>query len=249
MKRVCVFVDGENFRHSIVGLFEKFQTRDYLPQSANWNDFFDHLVEMAVPGEAYRFRTYWYVIEFMDFVPRLPKSGSQERQAFFRYLKRDSRYKNICSELKLDNIENIDQIVAKFNRTKIRMQKRFEGWRNIHTGIATRHDRFEFRTAGSIKYDLATEKLGAEKGVDVKLAIDLVRLHDIYDVAVILSGDQDYVPAVQAIKDYGKTVVNVAFKTRSGKLLPGGAWRLNQETDWGCNLEYADVEKHLNISK
>lgn len=247
MKKVCVFVDGENFRHSIVDLFEDFQSKDYLPKKANWSDFFNHLVEMAVPGPAYRFRTYWYVIEFMDFAPQLPKNDSDRRKSFARYIKKHQHYKKLYPELNPDDMEKIDVIVEQLNQTKMRMQKRFEGWRRIHTGISTRFDRFEFRTAGSIKYDLITEKLGAEKGVDVKLAIDLVRLHDIYDVAVILSGDQDYVPAVQAIKDYGKTVVNVAFKTRSGKLLPGGAWRLNQETDWGCNLKYDDVANHLNV--
>jgi uncharacterized LabA/DUF88 family protein len=58
--------------------------------------------------------------------------------------------------------------------------------------------------------------------VDVNLGVDMVLFRDIYDVAVIVSGDQDYVPAVQAVKDSGKHVVNVAFLARNGVLLPGG---------------------------
>jgi uncharacterized LabA/DUF88 family protein len=48
-----------------------------------------------------------------------------------------------------------------------------------------------------------------EKGVDVLLAIDLVRLaaENTYDVAIVLSGDGDLVPAVQMAQQiYGKQV-------------------------------------------
>ena len=86
-----------------------------------------------------------------------------------------------------------------------------------------------------------------EKAVDVKLATDLIVLRDIYDTAVIVSGDQDYVPAVQVVKDSGKIVVNIAFRSRGGKLLPGGARRLNQLTDACVEVPYRDLARHLNI--
>lgn len=70
---------------------------------------------------------------------------------------------------------------------------------------------------------------------------------DIYDVAIILSGDQDYVPAVQVVKDSGRRVVNAAFQTRSGRLLPGGARRLNQVTDRSINIGYDALNAHLKI--
>jgi uncharacterized LabA/DUF88 family protein len=89
--------------------------------------------------------------------------------------------------------------------------------------------------------------LGQEKCVDTKLSLDLVLLRDIYDVAIIVSGDQDYVPAVQAIKDSGKRVVNVAFETRGGQLLPNGAWRLNVVTDRQMALPHADLAPFLGL--
>jgi len=127
------------------------------------------------------------------------------------------------------------------------MQDRFAGWTAIQNGIAQRHRAIEFRRAGAIRYTLFDSSLGPEKAVDVKLATDLIVLQDIYDVAVIVSGDQDYVPAVQVIKNMGKTAVNVAFKTRGGRLLPGGARRLNQQTDESLEIEHADLAAHLNI--
>ena len=47
-----------------------------------------------------------------------------------------------------------------------------------------------------------------EKGVDVKLATDMVAagLRDRYDVAVLVSGDGDFADAVQVVKDAGKHV-------------------------------------------
>ena len=49
-ERVCVFVDGENFRHNIVDLFDQFDQGDYLPQGADWAALFNWLVQEASDG-------------------------------------------------------------------------------------------------------------------------------------------------------------------------------------------------------
>ena len=127
------------------------------------------------------------------------------------------------------------------------MDRRFQGWINVQDGISSRHTAVEFRRAGAIRYNLFTNALGNEKAVDVKLATDMILLRDIYDTAIILSGDQDYVPAVQAVKDSGKRVVNAAFQTRGGQLLPGGARRLNQVTDESLEIEFSVLSGFLKI--
>lgn len=47
-----------------------------------------------------------------------------------------------------------------------------------------------------------------EKGIDVKIATDmLLQAHgSVYDTAILVSGDADYVPAVEAVKSIGKHV-------------------------------------------
>jgi len=52
-----------------------------------------------------------------------------------------------------------------------------------------------------------------EKGVDVMIAIDLVKnaYEDLYDTAILVSGDGDFYPAIQAVKDLGKHVEVAAF--------------------------------------
>lgn len=81
----------------------------------------------------------------------------------------------------------------------------------------------------------------------MNLATDLIKLKDIYDIAIIVSGDQDYVPAVDSVKDFGKHTINVSFQAESGFLLPGGAKRLNQSTDRSSELSYNDLKKYLEF--
>lgn len=96
-------------------------------------------------------------------------------------------------------------------------------------------------------YDLFERKLGREKAVDVKLACDMLMLRKIYDVAIIVSGDQDYVPAVEIVKDSGKEVVNVAFEKMNGTLIPGGARQLNIKTDDSFGVPYGDLKRHMGL--
>ncbi len=55
-----------------------------------------------------------------------------------------------------------------------------------------------------------------EKGVDVKIAVDLVTgaYEDTYDTAVIVSSDTDLIPAIKHVLQKGKKVEYVGFSTR-----------------------------------
>jgi hypothetical protein len=81
MKRACVFVDGENFRHSLKQLFHNgrysFGKGDYLPET-DWHAFFTSLANRF---ECELLRVYWYVIEHIDYRPyRVPHEwGAKER--------------------------------------------------------------------------------------------------------------------------------------------------------------------------
>jgi uncharacterized LabA/DUF88 family protein len=62
---------------------------------------------------------------------------------------------------------------------------------------------------GKIVYDHKIR----EKGVDVKIAIDLVidGIEDKYDTAIIVSSDTDLIPAIKYIRSKGKKVEYVGF--------------------------------------
>lgn len=59
------------------------------------------------------------------------------------------------------------------------------------------------------------------KGDDVHLAVDLVSgaYENLYDTAIILSGDEDFVPAIQKVQKLGKKVINAYFKSTSSNYL------------------------------
>jgi uncharacterized LabA/DUF88 family protein len=248
-RTACLFIDGENLRHSICDLFtaDQFQPADYLPKSAAWQSFFDHLVQQA--NADVRLRTYWYAVSEIDFWPydikRLLKPS--EAAHLLTTLQRNEAYRNELTAI-LDVAERnrrAHTIGEELHNRQQQMLSRFTGWHTFQNGIASRVESVEFRRAGSIRYDLFTKKLGSEKGVDVKLATDLLTLKNIYDVAIILSGDGDYVPAVQAVKDSGKHVINVSFLKKNGGVLPGGARRLNQATDRVIEVPHDVAAQHF----
>ena len=45
-----------------------------------------------------------------------------------------------------------------------------------------------------------------EKGVDIGIAVDMIAKMPNYDVAVIVSGDADFIPAVCHVKDHLRSV-------------------------------------------
>jgi uncharacterized LabA/DUF88 family protein len=50
-----------------------------------------------------------------------------------------------------------------------------------------------------------------EKGVDVRIAVEMIRLarNNVYDIAFLVSSDTDLVPAVEEVRSFGKEVVYV----------------------------------------
>jgi len=249
-RHACVFIDGENLRHSLCDLFgADFNPADYLPKQANWEEFFRYLVTQA--SSDLRLRTYWYVVEELDFWPynidRLLKQAD-----FITLEKLIRRHKPHAAAMdaiadpsaRRTRVEIIARDLLKIENA---IKRRFDGWKELQNGITRKFDSVEFRRAGSIRMNLFTEEFGDEKGVDVKLATDLLKLAGIYEVAIIVSGDGDYVPAVQAAKDQGKHVVNVSFLKKSGGVLPGGARRLNQAADRAIEVAYDDMKAFMKI--
>ena len=251
MARVCVFVDGENFRHSLVDLFRPtFQAQDYLPKNTKWGDLFDWAVSQAA-DDAYRVRTYWYVIEHLDSSPDRLEFLERNVGRAERVIRNHQPYADELDAINdlTERHERVQSMVATLKERQERMRRRFDGWTAIQNGIARTEEAIEFRRAGGIRYNLFDSTLGSEKAVDVNLACDMVALKEIYDVAVVFSGDQDYIPAVRIVKNAGKRVVNVSFRARNGSLLPGGARRLNETADHSLIVSYADLSGYFNFSQ
>ena len=66
-----------------------------------------------------------------------------------------------------------------------------------------------------------------EKGTDVQLATDMIThgFKNNYDVAILVAGDNDFVGALQAVKDNGKHVEVALFGRK------GSSWQLRRVAD------------------
>ena len=159
VEKVCVFVDGENFRHSIVDLFFKeFRSDDYLPKNAKWGELFDWVAETAGSPDATRLRAYWYVIEHVDFYPYRFPDLKQERayRLFCRHRPYEEKLRPMDDGARFEEMKRI-----KYNLLGLRrkMEERARGWSVVQSGISTAHKAIELRRAGSITYNLFTRSL------------------------------------------------------------------------------------------
>lgn len=65
-------------------------------------------------------------------------------------------------------------------------------------------------------YMMVHDKDYKEKGVDVKLAVDILDMayQDKYDIAIIVSSDTDLIPGIQRARELGKKIEYVGFSHR-----------------------------------
>jgi uncharacterized LabA/DUF88 family protein len=91
------------------------------------------------------------------------------------------------------------------------------------------HDRLRylgFRVIARESFDAVRKE---QKEVDVAMACEMVvhALRDSYDIAIVVSGDQDFVPAIQHVQAAGKRVEVAAFGVSIGKALMKAADRFH----------------------
>ena len=79
---------------------------------------------------------------------------------------------------------------------------------------------YEFIIAGNVRAQKVDDKIAfREKGVDVKIAVDLVSLacNKRLNTAILCSSDSDLQPAVKELKDRGVEVIYLGFEANPNK--------------------------------
>lgn len=81
------------------------------------------------------------------------------------------------------------------------------------------HDKLRYNGFRVIARDSYDTEAKIQKEVDVSMAVQMVvhALKDNYDVAIVVSGDRDFIPAIQEIQSAGKRVEVAAFSTSCAK--------------------------------
>lgn len=83
-----------------------------------------------------------------------------------------------------------------------------------------------------------------EKGVDVQLAIDIMKgaYKNTYDVCYLVSSDTDLIPAIWEAQSVGKKVVYIGFRHQI-------SYALNNQCNGSRILNKSDVERFVSSSK
>jgi uncharacterized LabA/DUF88 family protein len=119
----------------------------------------------------------------------------------------------------------------------IRMQ---ENQVRLFNHLRSKSDGFSIK----LGYLMKNDGIYHEKGVDVKMAVDLLvgAYENMYDTAILVSSDTDLIPAIQKIKHLGKEVEYIGFshKPSYGLIKNATETRL---------LTKNDVKKFENIKK
>ena len=97
---------------------------------------------------------------------------------------------------------------------------------------------FKFVLCRMLKKKIDGKTIYEAKEDDIHLAVDMVKLAfaDAYDIAILVSSDGDFVPAIQAVKEKGKNVENIGFETKF-------SYHLKKECDRFRMLSKEEVKK------
>lgn len=124
--------------------------------------------------------------------------------------------KKLCGNRKLIRIYYYNApLDRRHNPEKYKSQQRwFEKLRKT-TNVSLVLVKLIKRKRGSGKFEYFI------KGDDIHIAVDMIKYayNDAYDTAILVSGDGDFYPAIEVVKDKGKKVENAYFKSNNSFLL------------------------------
>lgn len=116
-----------------------------------------------------------------------------------------------------------------------------EGFRRFHFAIRSATGFIDVVECGHWKLDLIRRQV-IEKGLDTRLAIDLITLMDTYEVALLVPGDND-IPSIEHVQARGRHVGVVEFVADNGrerKAAPA-LWRIRVAADFVVQVAEADL--------
>ena len=213
--RTVIFIDGQNFRNNLRNF--QFQSNPPHPSGGyrleethfNWTEFFKAVVrkfEETTGWDHQLVRVYWYFAR--DISPWAERRDLAQR-VYDRYhqeiyplnvqdiinLAKDwyDRERGYFQHLREEVFENIQRDVNF-------LEFKYVGQYVVRPLVPYR---FQQDNTGSIQY-LGTQQ--GEKGVDTGIAVDMIAKMQHYDVAILISGDADFIPAVGYLKDNLKYV-------------------------------------------
>ena len=216
--KTAVFVDGANFRGNLRDFSftssDPTDERTYQLEERHfdWKSFYKGVLakfEQTTGWEHQLIRVHWYSAASIS---PWPSSEQQQFDWAQRVVDRHPEIKGLTSQTVIDlarkwyrgertYFERLrEQVFEDIQRRTDFLEFRYVGQYQVHP---LREYRIERRESGEISY------LGVragEKGVDTGIAVDMIAKMSKYDVAILVSGDADFLPVVGYLKDNLKYV-------------------------------------------
>ncbi len=219
MVRFAFFVDGSNLFGLLKGMgilvddYQSFFTHLYKISDRQWRTSVSADQSISTVLQ----RIYWYQVGSMD----LWNLDDAQAQAFLH-----ERFDE-NTQLKAGYMATAGKAMAGQSQAAIALKawsicfEEFRGWyegkkrtldgmRRFHHGVQSSTDLIDILEIGHWKVDFFTHSC-EEKGLDTRLAVDMIALEENYDVAVVVSGDADSIPSIDLMKRRGKHVGAVEF--------------------------------------
>lgn len=251
MHRFVVFVDGSN----LVGVLRRMNLR-----VDDYEVFYRHIFDASVKIWRSTFephanpvpqlhRINWYEVGSVDdWNLSDPKAQATLRDVF----ERDRDLKRVYLALagqKLPGRPQSEITIEAWSMCFSDLKQWYEercnlvdGFRRFHHAIRSGTDFIDVIECGHWKVDLLHRTV-LEKGLDTRLAVDMVTMLDYYDVALLVSGDADNIPCLDYVKAKGRHVGVVEFLGGYPPEKKGGAFssRLKVASDFVVQIYEMDL--------
>jgi len=217
--RFAFFVDGSNLFGALKGMgvevddYQVFFNHLYKAAEQQWYS----CVGASQNANTLLQRVYWYEVGSIDNW----NLDETQAQAFLRERFDDNK------ELKAGYMAAAGKSMAGQNQEAVAQKawstcfdeirswyegkkKSLDSLRRFHHGVQSSTDLIDILEVGHWKVNFFSRSCD-EKGLDTRLAVDMVALEDNYDVAIVVSGDADSIPSIDLMKRRGKHVGAVEF--------------------------------------
>ena len=219
--KTVIFIDGQNFKKDL----QKFRFKasghnlpEYRLDEKHflWEDFFHQAITTisARTRTPHRLiRVYWYNTQATTPLHRHDRAIREILD----------QYRDQFPELTPSMIESFAQRWHQHQRELLSRAKE-----EVYDDIQKRTNFLEFKYVGQLVLrpykvkELVRDKeregtflyqgtVEGEKGVDIGITIDMISKMDHYDAAVLISGDTDFIPLIQFLKDSLKSVYSLSL--------------------------------------
>lgn len=178
--RVLILIDAKNFENGAINLCEERKEFRFL----DWHKLNLFILEYLRKNIQYKdfplihLRTYFYTGEYTDLLIRKIERYSKENPL---------------------KAEQLKELILKCKKEQEKQKKFFNFAKNYYF--------FEIRSK-PLQFSYSDLRV-MQKGVDVQLAVDLVDFthKNVFDIAVLLSGDIDLLESVKTAKSMGKHII------------------------------------------